>query len=63
MPFKKTKKGWQYVREGKARIPTKPKLFENVSLPMRNQYGWPMKNLDEVDWRQLDKEAEERNQK
>jgi hypothetical protein len=61
MPFKKTKDGWEYDPKGKGRIPSKPNLFEDRP-PMRNQYGWPMKNFDEVDWERLNKEVEERNQ-
>jgi hypothetical protein len=59
MPFKRTKEGWQYDPKGKNRIPTKPGLFDQERPPMRNQYGWPMKNKDEVDWERMNKELEE----
>jgi hypothetical protein len=60
MPFKKTNAGWEYDKKGKYRIPTDPKLFTQEPPPLRNGYGWPMKNKDEVDWERLSKEVEER---
>jgi len=61
MPFKKTKEGWEYDPKGKAIIPTKPGIFNSERPPMRNKYGWPMKNLDEVDW-DRNREVEEKEQ-
>ncbi len=63
MPFNKTKKGWEYDKKGKYRIPTDPNLFTQTPPPMRNQYGWPMKNRDEVDWEQMNREIEEEQKK
>jgi hypothetical protein len=61
MPFKKTRKGWVYVKDGKQRIPTKKGLF-NYIPPVRDaETGHPIKD-GKIDWERVIRESNERSQ-